>query len=200
MKEVAEFERLIAEYYGAPYAVATDSCTHAIELSLRLQNPKKVTCPAHTYLSVPMTFMKLNIDWVFYDIYWKDYYWLGNTNVIDAAVHWKRLGYIPNSLMCISFQYKKHLSLGRGGMILTDNKDAALMLKKMSYDGRLPDIPWAEQNVDMLGYHYYMTPETAILGIEKFKDAIKNESKRWSSKDYPDLRNMSVFNDTAKSK
>jgi hypothetical protein len=41
--------------------------------------------------------------------------------------------------------------LGRGGVILTDNLDAATQLKKMSYDGRLPDIPWRNQNIDTYG-------------------------------------------------
>lgn len=198
MKEVTEFESLVAEFYGSKYAIATDSCTHALELCLRLQTPKKVTCPSNTYLSVPMTFMKLNLEWSFYDIHWKNYYWLGNTNIVDAAVYWKRDGYIPDSLMCLSFQYKKHLSLGRGGMILTDNKDDAIKLKKMSYDGRIPNVPWAEQNIDMLGYHYYMTPETAQLGIGKFSDAVISEPKKWSSKDYPNLSKMNVFNDAIK--
>ena len=40
--------------------------------------------------------------------------------------------------MCLSFQYQKHLSLGRGGMILTDNFDDKKILKEMSYDGRSP--------------------------------------------------------------
>ena len=51
--------------------------------------------------------------------------------------------------MSISFQFRKHLSLGRGGVILTDDKDAALELKKMSYDGRHPDYSWSEQNISI---------------------------------------------------
>jgi dTDP-4-amino-4,6-dideoxygalactose transaminase len=194
MKEVREFEQLIANYYGADYARATDCCTHAIELSLRYQNIKKATCPRYTYLSIPMTLEKLQIQWAFYGTYWKDYYYIGNTNIIDAAVYWKQDGYIPNTFMCLSFQYRKHLNLGRGGMILTNDKDAATQLKKMSYDGRVPDVLWAEQDVDTLGYHYYMTPETAQLGLSKLKQAKESEPKRWSYKDYPDISTMKVFN------
>lgn len=194
MNSVEQFEKLVAEYYNAPYAVATDCCTHAIELCLRLTEPVYVKCPSHTYLSIPMTFRKLKLQWDFTDEQWQDHYTITNTNIIDAAVYWKKNGYIRNTLMCLSFQYKKHLSLGRGGMILTDNKETALQLKKMSYDGRLPNVPWAEQNIDMMGYHYYMTPETAEMGIEKFKTASINEPKQWSYKDYPDLTTMKVFN------
>ena len=46
----------------------------------------------------------------------------GNTNIIDAAVYWKENCYIPNSFMCLSFQFQKHLNIGKGGMILTDDK------------------------------------------------------------------------------
>ena len=96
--------------------------------------------------------------------------------------------------MCISFQFRKHLSLGRGGIILTDNAHAATLLKKMSYDGRLPDVPWREQDIDTHGFHYYMTPETAELGLSKLPDAISSEPKRWKITDWPDLSKMKVFN------
>jgi hypothetical protein len=80
-------------------------------------------------------------------------------------------------------------------MILTDNYEAALALRKMSYDGRLPNIPWAEQNIDMMGYHYYMTPETADNGIETFQEVKDIKPKLWSFTDYPDLKKMKVFNE-----
>jgi len=195
MNKVAEFEKLIANFYGAPYAVATDCCTHAIELCLRIENIEyPVNCPTRTYISVPMTFMKLGLEWQFDDYDWEDYYFIGCTDIIDAAVYWKQNGYIPETKMCLSFQHKKHLSLGRGGMILLDNYDEYVKLKKMSYDGRLPDVPWAEQDIDSMGYHYYMTPETAQRGIYRFCSAEVTKPRSWSSNDYPDLRQMKVFN------
>ncbi len=193
MDNVSNFENLISEFYGAPYGVAVDCCTHGIELCLRFLEIKKTSCPRNTYLSIPMTFEKLGIEYEFTSQKWKDFYILGDTNILDAAVYWKEKSYIPNTFMVLSFQFKKHLGLGRGGMILTDSINAAEKLKKMSYDGRIPNIPWAEQNVDMLGYHYYMTPETAKDGIEKFP-LIKNlQPKNWSYKDYPDLSLMEIF-------
>lgn len=195
MLKVLEFEDTIAKYYGSPYAVATDCCTHAIELCLRLTKPEHVTVPKHTYLSVPMTFEKLNMKWNWYDTYWKDYYYIGNTNIIDGAVYWKKRGYIPGTMLCLSFQYKKHLNTGRGGMILLDNYESYAQLKKMVYDGRMPFTAWAEQDVDMLGYHYYMTPETAELGLARFNIVKDMEPRDWSFKDYPDLSQMKVFKD-----
>lgn len=190
--QVTTFEKEIANFYNAPFAVATDCCTHALELSLIHTNSKKVFCPTHTYLSVPMTFMKLDLDWKFNELHWEDYYYISK-NIIDAAVYWKKDGYIPNTFMCLSFQFKKHLSLGRGGAILCSSEDDYVALKKLSYDGRLPDKPWAEQDIETLGYHYYMTPETAQLGLQKLPEAISNQPLPWTYQDYPDLRNMKVF-------
>ena len=95
--------------------------------------------------------------------------------------------------MCLSFQYKKHLSLGRGGVILLQNKEDYDILKKMSYDGRSPNQPWMEQNIDTIGYHYYMTPEIASLGLEKLPISIKSVSKHWNHSNYPNLKLMKVF-------
>ncbi len=164
---IKEFENKVAEFYGAPYAVAVDCCTHAIELCLRHQNIKTITVPKRTYISVPFLAQKLGIELRWKDDKWKDFYWIEDTNIIDAAVLWKENSYIPGTFMCLSFQFQKHLSLGRGGMILLDNKDSVDRLKKMSYDGRIPGVPWREQNIDTIGYHYYMTPETAQLGLDK---------------------------------
>ena len=45
-----------------------------------------------------------------------------------------------------------------------------------------------------MGYHYYMTPETAQLGLEKLSDAIDTPPKKWTVKDWPDLtKQMEVF-------
>lgn len=199
MEKVIQFERRLAEYFGAPYAVATDSCTHAVELCIRLLQPSSLVIPSHTYLSIPMTAMKLGVPFKWRaESGWHKWYRLGSTEIIDAATFWKKDGYIPFSYMCLSFQHKKHLSLGRGGAILTDNLKSAELLQKMVYDGRTRDRPWAEQNVDTIGYHYYMTPETAELGLSKFSRAITDEPRIWSWKDYPDLRTMKVFDDTSK--
>jgi dTDP-4-amino-4,6-dideoxygalactose transaminase len=189
---VTKFENELAKFFGSPYAIAIDSCTHGVELCLRYTNAKTITCPKRTYLSIPFLANKMNLELKWKDENWTDYYYLTN-NVIDAAVLWKTNSYIPNTFMSISFQYQKHLSLGRGGVILTDNLDAATQLKKMSYDGRLPDIPWRNQNIDTYGYHYYMTPETANLGLEKLQKAIETPPKQWIITDWSDLTQMNIF-------
>ncbi len=192
-KVINDFEQKIAHWYGSPYAVAVDCCTHAVELCLRYKKIKKFTVPPNTYPSIPNLAKKIGIEFEWKEEDWKDYYYLGGTNIIDAAVLWKKHSYIPGTLMCLSFQFQKHLSLGRGGMILLDDKEAKDELKKMSYDGRDPDIPWREQNISTIGYHYYMTPETAEKGLEKLPEAIKTKPKDWKLEEWPDLSNMDVF-------
>lgn len=190
---VSEFEKKVANFFGAPYAIAVDSCTHGIELCLRYEDYSNITIPCRTYISIPFLAKKLNLNWSWREEEWIDYYYLGDTNIIDAAVLWRENSYIPGTYMCLSFQFQKHLSLGRGGMILLDNEKSYLTLKKMSYDGRIPGIPWREQNIDTIGYHYYMTPEIAQLGIDKLPNAIKTIPRQWVVTDWPDLRKMEVF-------
>jgi dTDP-4-amino-4,6-dideoxygalactose transaminase len=194
---VGEFEKKIASFFGAPYAVATDSCTHGIELCLRHTKETKINVPKRTYLSIPFLSEKLSIERTWRDEDWVDYYTLnyGDKRIIDAAVLWKEKSYIPNTFMCLSFQYQKHLSLGRGGIILMDNESDATQLKKMSYDGRLPNVPWREQNIDTIGYHYYMTPETAKLGLDKLQNAIDTKPRQWVHTDWPDLTKMKIFSE-----
>ena len=191
-KVVENFEKEIANFFGAPYAVALDSCTHGIELCLRYLGTKKIIVPVRTYISIPLLDNKIGIELEWTEKKWSDYYFLTD-EVSDAAVLWKKGSYIKDKFMCLSFQYQKHLSLGRGGAILCPNFKAYQILKKMSYDGRIPNIPWREQNINEFGYHYYMTPETAQLGLEKLNQAIKTIPKKWIYEDWPDVSKFDIF-------
>ena len=193
---VKQLENRVAEFFGSPYAVAVDCCTHGVELCLRHQKVGAITVPRRTYISIPFLTAKLDLSLEWRDEEWQDYYKVnhGSRSIYDAAVLWKKDSYIPGSFMCLSFQFQKHLSLGRGGMILCDNKEDAIKLKKMTYDGRLPDIPWRDQDIDTVGYHYYMTPETAQIGLDKLDKAIETTPRQWKVTDWPDVSAMKVFN------
>lgn len=193
---VTEFEKKIAEFFGAPFAVAVDSCTHGIELCLRYKKTKHIYVPRRTYLSVPMLANKLGIGLTWWeeewsDI-WQDYYFIGD-DIIDGAVYWRKNGYTAGTMLNISFQRQKHLSTIRGGMILLDDEKAAIELKKMSYDGRDQNMPWRNQNITSLGFHYYMTPETAQIGLDGLEDAINRKPRQWQAHDWPDVSQMDVF-------
>ena len=191
---VKEFENKISKFFGSPYSIAVDSCTHGIELCLRYQKLSYINVPKRTYISIPFLANKLGIQLQWTDEAWVNYYKLNDYSkpIYDAAV-WRKNSYIPGSFMCISFQFQKHLSLGRGGIILCDNKEDYNNLKKMVYDGRQPNIPWREQDIESYGYHYYMTPETAQTGLDKLDNAINKIPKQWVVTDWPDLSKMKVF-------
>ena len=71
---IADFENEIAKFFGAPYAVAVDCCTHGLELCLRHKKAKKISVPKHTYLSVPMLSDKLGIELAWTEEKWQDFY------------------------------------------------------------------------------------------------------------------------------
>ena len=50
---VEKFENKLAKFFGSPYAVAVDCCTHGIELCLRYTSASSFSTPNRTYLSVP---------------------------------------------------------------------------------------------------------------------------------------------------
>lgn len=192
-KSIHDFESLVSNWFGAKYGIAVDSCTHGIELCLRYVGVDELVVPKRTYLSIPFLAHKLNVPLRWKDEDWREYYEIGNTGVYDAAVLWREKSYISDAFMCLSFQFQKHLSLGRGGMILFDDKNSLDTLQKIAYDGRKPGIPWRDQNIDTLGYHYYMTPETAQKGLEKLEEAKERTPRQWVWTDWPDLREMDVF-------
>ena len=194
-KTVREFETEIARFYDAPYAVAVDCCTHAVELCLRYTKPQhSIGIPTNTYISIPFLANKLGLDMHWLDLHWEKYYTIEGTDIIDAAVCFERNAYIPLSFMCLSFQFKKPLGLGRGGAILCQYESDYIALKKMAYDGRIDDEPWGNQSIDTIGYHYYMTPETAQMGLDKLPVVAEQEWRKWSYKDYPYLPDLPVFN------
>jgi len=193
---VAEFEDKLSQYTGAPYVVTTDSCTHAIELCFRFKQsindcPSTVTIPSRTYLSVPMVFHKLGIDYNLIDSSWTSEYNFGFTNVWDSARKLSTGMYLNGQMQCLSFGRTKPLEIGRGGAILLNNKDAYKWLKRASYDGRdLSFDPWHDQEVFNVGYHYMMRPEEAIVGINNLNE--NNITHLYNHK-YPDLKNISII-------
>jgi dTDP-4-amino-4,6-dideoxygalactose transaminase len=188
-EKISEFERALAKFTGAPYAVMTDCCTHAIELCLRYDNIQRVTFPAHTYLSIPMTMHKLGIKYNFNDKLWTGEYQFIGTRVWDSARLLKQDMYRPGQLQCLSFGYGKPLEIGRGGAILTDDIEVYDTLIQQRYDGRdLTISPWEHQKVFRVGYHYKPTIEEAVRGLDLLSDV--DQSVKYYK--YPDLRTIII--------
>ena len=106
---VHEFEKQIAEYTGAPYATATDCCTHALYMCLYWHKQKHdiqhIVLPKNTYVSVAMNALHLGLDLKFETVKWQGIYSIGNTNVIDGAARWYKGCYKQGKKQCLSFQF-----------------------------------------------------------------------------------------------
>ena len=189
-EKISEFESALAKFTGAPYAVMTDCCTHAIELCLRVDRVKRCSIPAHTYLSVLMTLHKLDIVFDYTDIEWLGEYQLTGTRVWDSARLLKQGMYRAGMLQCLSFGYDKPLAIGRGGAVLTDDVEVYNVLKLQCYDGRdLSISPWENQKTFRIGYHYRPTIEEAVRALELLP-TINQEPK---PKQYPNLREIIII-------
>jgi len=193
------FENKVASFAGCKYAVAVDCCSHGLFLSLEyllrikeLDYYTIISIPKRTYISVPMQINNVLLYVDYRNIKWSGIYQLNPTRVWDSAARWTKGMYVgDNALQVVSFQYKKIIPIGKGGMILTDDAEAAKMLKLMSYDGRDLTVPYdAPDHIKTLGFHMYMTPEDAARGI-LLMDATPEVNKDYAgSQDYPDIEKM----------
>ena len=138
---------------------------------------------------------KIGISYAFNDNKWSKSYAIEPTNIYDAATLWEPNSYTPGTLACISFQHKKHIPIGRGGMILLDNLTQYRRLQRMSYDGRDRSKNWHNDNVQEIGYHYYMTPDDAARGIILFNHLKDNPAQISTWQDYKDLTTIDYFKD-----
>jgi len=161
---VRTFEAEMADYAGSRYAVAVDSCTAALFLCCRYLNVEKVEIPSRTYCSVPCSIIHAGGQVEFKDYSWKGAYELKPYRIIDSSLQVRRGMYENGTYRCLSFHSKKHIPIGRGGMILCDNLKAVEWFKLARYHGR-HEVPLSEDTPTMIGWHFSMEPERAARGL-----------------------------------
>ena len=184
-----KFEKALAEYTGAPYAVVTDGCTHALELCFRLDRITYTEFTAFTYLSILQLMNKLNVSYELKTEYWNSAgeYQFAKTNIWDSARLLKPAMYRSGMKQCLSFGHSKPHELGKAGAILLDSEWQYRELSKMRSDGRdLRIAPWQDQLTFGEGYHYCPTLETCQLGIDLLSNIIPGVTHQ----EYPDLRTL----------
>ena len=202
---VDAFEKIVAEYCGAKYAVSVDNATNGIFLCLKYLKlrDEEVTIPARTFMSVPCAIIhsgnKVKFDKNHPSLRGKKLkgqYKLEPFPIWDSALTFTKDMYIPGQLQCLSFSGPhKFLKLGKGGVILTDNKDACEWIKRARYFGRRP-VDHLVENFDMLGWNYYMLPEIAargcvlMLGIDDHNEDLEIE--------YQDLSKYKIYTGVVK--
>ena len=184
------FEKKISKFTGSKYGISVDCCSHAIFLCLILLSFKKtiLTIPENTYISVPSSIKLAGYKFKFKKIMWEGSYKIEPLDIIDSATKFEKDMYQKKTLTCLSFHHRKHLPIGRGGMILTDSKKTYNILKRLRYDGRNMNKRYTHDNFKIMGYHMYMTPEQAAFGLKLFQKNKNKKAKKISYKDYSSLK------------
>jgi len=201
-KITEDFEKALADYTGATYVVTVDNQSNALFLSLMYEQVRgqEITIPSRTYPSVPCEIIHAGARVKFKLTNGKTIkgaYQLEPTNVWDSALRFTADMYIPNTHMCVSFTGPyKHFKLSKGGAILTDNHDAYLWFKRARYSGRR-ECSYHDDNLDMLGWNFYMMPELAARGLLLMNQFYNTDGTKKHNDDlelpYPDLSKFEIY-------
>lgn len=206
-KVTEEFEERLADYTGSRFAVTVDNMSNGLFLSLYYEHIVKnrtedvITIPNRTYPSVPCEIIHAGLKVKFRKVKGKTIkgaYQLDGSNVWDSALTFTADMYKPNTHMCVSFTGPyKHFKLSKGGAILTDDYDAYNWFKRARYSGRRA-VSYHEDNLDMLGWNFYMMPELAARGLLLMGQFYEvGTGKKKVNEDlelsYPDLSKFEIY-------
>lgn len=193
---VKDFEAALCDYTGAKYAVTVTSCTMAILLACAWLNPvfrfHRISIPKRTYVSVPQAVLHAG-----YGVRWRDEDWSGAYQlkplwVWDSARRFTSNMYAEGQFQCVSFHWSKILGIQQGGAILHDDEEADEWLRKARFDGRTEGVDPKDDKFTMIGYHCYMSPETAAQGLMRLS-LLPLHNNDLPNSDYPDLSKMEIF-------
>ncbi len=210
-KITEEFENQLSDYTGAPYVITVDNMSNALFLALFYEKNKKnsieeyITIPSRTYPSVPCEIIHAGLKVKFEKTKGKTLkgaYPLKGSNVWDSALRFTSNMYQPNTHMCISFTGPyKHFKLSKGGAILTDNEEAYFWFKRARYSGRR-ECSYHDDNLDMIGWNFYMMPELATRGSLLMGQFYTSKGKPIPNPDlelpYPDLSQFKIYTEANK--
>jgi dTDP-4-amino-4,6-dideoxygalactose transaminase len=202
-----EFEEKLAQYTGAKYAVTLDNMSNGLFLALYYEHyvnksikTDSITIPNRTYPSVPCEIIHAGLK-----VKWEmqpgntitGAYQLKGSNVWDSALSFTGDMYKPGTHMCVSFTGPyKHFKLSKGGAILTDSHEAYLWFKRARYSGRR-ECSYHDDNLDMLGWNFYMMPELAARGLLLMGQFYNLDGSKKTNPDltlpYPDLSKFKVY-------
>ena len=205
-KVTEEFEEKLASYTGAKYAVTLDNMSNGLFLALYYEHmvmnrtEEVITIPNRTYPSVPCEIIHAGLNVGFEPVEGTTItgaYQLKGSNVWDSALSFTADMYKPKTHMCVSFTGPyKHFKLSKGGAILTDDPTAYRWFKRARYSGRRA-VSYHEDNLDMLGWNFYMMPELAARGLLLMGQFYNPDGTKKHQKDlelpYPDLSKFEIY-------
>ena len=195
-KVVADFEEAIAEYCGAPYAVACDSATNAITLCCDYFRVDRVEIPKHTYVSVPQSIINAGGKVDFRDDpNWQKVgeYQLFPYPIWDSARLCTSGMYRKGQFQCLSLHWGKTFNLGQGGVILCPTKEAADWFKKARWDGRTAGKVPKEDEITFIARHCPMSPRDASDALTRLHFLPKHNKPLPEEPGYADLSTFEVF-------
>lgn len=201
-----QFEQAICDYTGAPYCVCVDNESNALFLALTYDKirGKVITLPSRTYMSVPCEVIHaggiVNFSKELFPIngrFLTGAYQLLGSHVWDSALRFTADMYLPGTYMCCSFTGPyKHLKLGKGGCILTDNEDAYNWFKIARFSGR-EECSYHDQKEFGLGWNFYMNPIISSLGLLLIQQFYHQDGTKMIMPDlslpYPDLSKFKIY-------
>lgn len=207
-KITEEFEQSLSEYTGAPYVVTIDNACNALFLCLYYEKniSKKlksntITIPERTYPGVPPEIIRNGFEIMWKPVkgkYLEGPYQLEPSNVWDSALRFTHKMYIPGTFMCISMTggLKNFKAGAKMGAILCDSEEAAVWFKRARFSGRR-EMPYMEDNLDQLGWNFYLNPELAVRGLIMMT-GFYQDGKPLNIPDkklpYPKLSDFSIYN------
>ena len=225
-QKTIQFENRFKKYKNAKYALALNSCTAALHLSLQLLNLKKkdeVITSALTFSSTINSIINSGAKPVLADVNintqnidpieiekkitkntkailivhfagrpcemneimklvkkYKLYLIEDCAHAIEAKYQNKHLGTF-GTFGCFSFYATKNLSIGEGGMLITDNKKLYERARVLSLHGmdkaawnRYGKSGYRHYDVSEVGYKYNLMDLLSAIGVEQFKKLNKH--------------------------
>lgn len=195
--KVQEFEEQFAKFVGAKYAVATNSCTAALEIAVKVAPlGDEVSVSAFTFVSSALAILRAGKRVKFVDISeWSrctpyadiQVLYAGNDSgagLIYDMAHFGG-GKHKGMISCWSFHAVKNLPTGDGGMFTTNDETIYRRAKALSWCGidkstfdRSKDRYSWDYDIKEVGMKADMNDLTATIGLEQLKLLPERNAKR----------------------
>ena len=192
----ADFEQAVADYTGAPFVVATTSCTMAILMACAWFKHKgfsgAVSMPRHSYIGIPASILNAGLAVEFRNEEWIGEYKLDPLPLWDSARRFTSGMYRPGQMQCTSHHWSKILSMSQAGCILHDDPEADAWLRRARFDGRTEGVDALHDQVQYPSWHAYLSPEVAAHGLVKLS-LLPKQNPDLVNSNYPDLSTIEAF-------
>ncbi len=185
---VERFERAIAEYVGARYAVACSSGTAALCLAFSALDRESIVTTTNTCAATVMAALSADLEAHLVDIEpdtWQSLdvtvpvHLMGHPSVLSLIFDWQvedaahalgakfddgfMVGSCKNSkATCFSFHPSKTITTGEGGMVTTNDQGMWEDMKALKDYGR-----YKPNSHESFGLNYHMTEFQAVLGLSQ---------------------------------